>query len=107
ASGRTGPAEPGAPPRRYVSPTSQPPQDAPSALSPDPGRRPGTTSSPALPDSQQSDSIFDRPLRPEPPRRFGGEPRAFSDAGTRDASPVGNEAGAAAPRRGAESRRHM
>ena len=36
-----GPAEPGAPPRRYVSPTSQPPQEAPSALSPDLGRRPG------------------------------------------------------------------
>src|SRR3954463_10160197 len=96
ASGRTGPAEPGAPPRRYVGPTSQPPHDAPSALSPDLGRRPGAPSSPALPDSQQSDSIFDRPLRPEPPRRFGGEPRAFSDAGIRDASPAVNEAGAAA-----------
>ena len=108
ASGRTGPAEPGAPPRRYVSPTSQPPQDAPSALSPDLGRRPGAPSSPpALPDSQQSDSIFDRPLRPEPPRRFGGEPRAFSDAGIRDASPVGNEAGAAAAVRAEKSGRDM
>ena len=48
ASGRTGPAEPGAPPRRYVSPTSQPPQDAPSALSPDLGRRPGAPSSAGL-----------------------------------------------------------
>src|SRR6185436_3801101 len=69
ASGGRGPAEPGTPPRRYVSPTSQPPHDTPSALSPDLGRRPGASSSPpALPDSQQSDSIFDRPLRPEPPR---------------------------------------
>src|SRR4051812_26284193 len=107
ASGRTGPAEPGAPPRRYVGPTSQPPHDAPSALSPDLGRRPGAPSSPALPDSQQSDSIFDRPLRPEPPRRFGGEPRAFSDAGIRDASPVGNEAGAAAAARAEKSGRDM
>jgi hypothetical protein len=46
ASGRTGPAESAALPRRYVSPTSQPPQDAPSALSPDLGRRPGAPSSP-------------------------------------------------------------
>jgi hypothetical protein len=49
------------------------------------------SSSPSLPDSQQSDSIFDRPLRPEPPpspRRFGAEPRAFSDAGLRDAPGV-------------------
>jgi len=108
ASGRTGLAEPGAPPRRYVSPTSQPPQDAPSGLSPDLGRRPGASSSPpALPDSQQSDSLFDRPLRPEPPRRFGGEPRAFSDAGIRDASPVGNEAGAAAAVRAERSGRDM
>src|SRR4051794_29260669 len=86
-SARTGPAEPTALPRRYVGPASQPPQDAPSALSPDFGRRPGAPPSrPALPDPQQSDSIFDRPLRPEP-RRFGGEPGAFSDAG-RDAAPV-------------------
>src|SRR3954447_15974594 len=57
AAGRTGTAEPGAPPRRYVSRPSQPPQDAPSG---DLGRRPGAPSSPpALPDSQQSDSIFD------------------------------------------------
>src|SRR3954454_20463722 len=35
ARGRRGPAESAALPRRYVSPTSQPPQDAPSALSPD------------------------------------------------------------------------
>jgi hypothetical protein len=108
ASGRTGPAELGAPPRRYVSPTSQPPQDTPSALSPDLGRRPGAPSSPpALPDSQQSDSIFDRPLRPDPPRRFGAEPRAFSDAGIRDASPVVNEAGAAAAVRAEKSGRDM
>src|SRR3954467_2870391 len=38
ASGGRGPAEPGTPPRRYVSPTSQPPHDTPSALSPDLGR---------------------------------------------------------------------
>ena len=88
----TGPAEPVAPPRRYVTPLSQPPREAPSAFSPDSARRSGTpSSSPSLPDSQQSDSIFDRPLRPEPPpspRRFGAEPRAFSDAGLRDAPGV-------------------
>jgi hypothetical protein len=33
ASGRTGPVELGAPPRRYAGPTSQPSRDAPSALS--------------------------------------------------------------------------
>src|SRR3954454_17064893 len=108
AAGRTGAAEPGAPPRRYVSPASQPPQDAPSGLSPDLGRRPGAPSSPpALPDSQQSDSIFDRPWGPAPPRRFGGEPRAFSDEGIRDASPVVNEAGAAAALRAERSGRDM
>ena len=84
----TGPAEPVAPPRRYA----QPPREAPSEFSPDSARRSGTpSSSPSLPDSQQSDSIFDRPLRPEPPpspQRFGAEPRAFSDAGLRDAPGV-------------------
>ena len=93
---QTGPSEPVAPPRRYVSPLSQPPREVPSALSPDLGRRSGTPlSPPTLPDSQQSDSIFDRPLRPEPPpspsqppRRFGGEPRAFSDAGLRPAPDI-------------------
>jgi hypothetical protein len=105
-SARTGPAEPTALPRRYVGPASQPPQDAPSALSPDFGRRPGAPPSrPALPDPQQSDSIFDRPLRPEP-RRFGGEPRAFSDAG-RDAAPVVAAAGAAAAVRAEKSGHEM
>ena len=93
---QTGPSEPVAPPRRYVSPSSQPPREVPSALSPDLGRRSGTPlSPPTLPDSQQSDSIFDRPLRPEPPpspsqppRRFGAEPRAFSDAGLRPAPDI-------------------
>ena len=105
-SARTGPAESAAPPQRYVSPLSQPPQEVPSALSPDLARRSGTPSSPpTLPDSQQSDSIFDQPLRPEPPpslrqppRRFGAEPRAFSDTGIRDAPAVANEAGAASVR---------
>jgi len=78
ASGGRGPAEPGTPPRRYVSPTSQPPHDTPSALSPDLGRRPGASSSPpALPDSQQSDSIFDRPLRPEAAALWRRAPRLF------------------------------
>src|SRR3954463_479166 len=45
APGRASPAELGAP-RRYVSPASQPPHDAPSAFSPDLGRRPGVPSSP-------------------------------------------------------------
>jgi hypothetical protein len=77
----------------------------PSALSPDLGRQPGAPSPPpTLPDAQQSDSIFDRPLRPEPslrqpPRRFGAEPRALiSDAGLREAPSVAKEAGAASAR---------
>src|SRR6476659_9708412 len=76
----------------------------PSALSPDLGRQPGAPSPPpTLPDAQQSASIFDRPLRPEPslrqpPRRFGAEPRAFSDAGLREAPSVAKEAGAASAR---------
>ncbi|MGZ3293802.1 MAG: hypothetical protein ACXU9D_11085, partial [Xanthobacteraceae bacterium] len=76
----------------------------PSALPPDLGRQPGAPSPPpTLPDAQQSDSIFDRPLRPEPslrqpPRRFGAEPRAFSDAGLGEAPFVAKEAGAASAR---------
>ena len=103
----TGPAEPVAPPRRYVSPSSQPPQEAPSALSPDLGRRSGTpSSSPSLPDSQQSDSIFDRPLRPEPPP-FGGERRAFSDAELRDAASLSTKPARPPRARGEIRTRHV
>jgi hypothetical protein len=97
-SARTGATEPVAPPQRYVNPLSPPPPEAPSALSPDLARRSGASSpQPSLPDSQQSDSIFDRPLRPEtpsPPRRFGAEPRAFLDTGVRDVPAVADEGGA-------------
>jgi hypothetical protein len=92
---KTGPAEPAPPPRRYVSPLPPPTQEAPAASSPDLTSRAGapSPSPPTLPDSQHSDSIFDRPLRPEPPpapsprpplRHFGAEPRAYSDAGIKD-----------------------
>jgi hypothetical protein len=98
------PLDESAAPRRYISPASQPPQEAPSALPPDLGRQSGAPSPPpTLPGAQQSDSIFDRPLRPEPslrqpPRRFGAEPRAFSDAGLGEGPLVAKEAGAASAR---------
>src|SRR4030081_722958 len=111
-SARTGPAESAAPPQRYVSPLSQPPQEVPSALSPDLARRSGTPSSPpTLPDSQQSDSIFDQPLRPEPPPsprpppppppprvRWAPPPPPFTPPAIGPPPAVANEAGAASVR---------
>src|SRR5215813_2432480 len=60
---------PASAPRRYVSPPSPAPQDSAPASPQESARRawlPGAAPSRAVPDSQRSDSIFDRPLPPTP-----------------------------------------
>ena len=97
------------PPRRYVNPPSPASQEP----RPDATRRtrPPAASSPSLPDPRQSDSIFDRPLPPEPQapapqqrhplRRPAGDRRSLSDSGLKDFRDVvseANELGAASAR---------
>ena len=80
-------AEP--PARRYVSPPPQAPQESAPALPQDTARRMWSpVASPrAMPDAQQSDSIFDRPLPPAPSARdagSGGEHRSPFDVAPKD-----------------------
>jgi hypothetical protein len=75
-------------PRRYVSPPPAPQESAP-ALPQDTARRMWSpVASPrAMPDAQQSDSIFDRPLPPAPSARdagSGGEHRSPFDVAPKD-----------------------
>ena len=76
-------------PRRYVSPPPQAPQESAPALPQDTARRMWSpVASPrAMPDAQQSDSIFDRPLPPAPSARdagSGGEHRSPFDVAPKD-----------------------
>jgi hypothetical protein len=102
-------AEPSSPPRRYVNPPAQEPR-ADSARRP---RPPSPPPPPTLPDTRQSNSIFDRPLAadaqppaaPLPPRhplrRPPGEQRSLSDSGLQDFRDVvaeANELGGASAR---------
>jgi len=93
---------PASAPRRYVSPPSPAPQDSAPASPQESARRawlPGAAPSRAVPDSQRSDSIFDRPLPPTPrppspaAREVGtaAEHHALLDAAPEDALGVAAE----------------
>src|SRR5262249_43766843 len=93
---------PASAPRRYVSPPSPAPQDSAPASPQESARRawlPGAAPSRAVPDSQRSDLIFDRPLppTPQPPspaaREVGtaAEHHALLDAAPEDALGVAAE----------------
>src|SRR5262249_56864298 len=81
------------PPRRYVNPPPPAPQESRAEL---PRRsRPGSS----LPDTRQSDTIFDQPLPTEPPpsqrhplRRSVADRRSISDSGRKDFRSVVSEA---------------
>src|SRR5262245_4116055 len=87
------PAEPPASaPRRYVSPPSPAPQESAPASPQESARRawlPGAAPSHAVPDSQRSDSIFDRPLppTPQPPSPAAREVGTAADHALLDAAP--------------------
>jgi hypothetical protein len=89
-------------PRRYVSPPPQAPQESAPAAPQEPTRRMWSpVASPrAMPDAQQSDSIFDRPLPPAPSARdagSGGEHRSPFDVAPTDVRGVtAEEVGGAA-----------
>ena len=80
---------PGSAPRRYVSPPPPAPQESAPAAPQEPTRRAWSpAASPrGMPDAQQSDSIFDRPLPPAPSARdagSGGEHRSPFDVAPKD-----------------------
>src|SRR5262249_8366258 len=85
-------APPASAPRRYVSPPPRAPQESAPASPQESARRawlPGAAPSHAVPDSQRSDSIFDRPLppTPQPPSPAAREVGTAADHALLDAAP--------------------